>query len=166
MEAQIILPTTSLQSTLGRGPHHTSCPHQNASSFPNAGAVNEASESNPLRMLRSGAFPIVRPKGKIIKGEKMIKDTSTAVPVTPSTNLLDDDSSHTKNDEERWRKDSTSSAASLRKDSTSSHSQAGEDNPIPLPPRDRSKPSFSNKPRHQRKHPLIIPGQSTYFYLF
>ena len=35
-----------------------------------------------------------------------------------------------------------------------------DDNPIPLPPRDRSKSlqPKSNLPRHQRKHPLIIPG--------
>lgn len=31
-------------------------------------------------------------------------------------------------------------------------------NPIPVPPRDR-KPQLTNKPRHQRKHPLIIPGE-------
>jgi hypothetical protein len=33
-----------------------------------------------------------------------------------------------------------------------------EGNPIPLPPRDRSRPLLPTKPRHQRKHPLIIPG--------
>ncbi|XP_064083592.1 activated Cdc42 kinase-like isoform X2 [Macrobrachium nipponense] len=32
-------------------------------------------------------------------------------------------------------------------------------NPLPLPPRDRTKQAGSlTKPRHQRKHPLIIPG--------
>ena len=40
------------------------------------------------------------------------------------------------------------------------------DNPIPLPPRDRTRPSLihHNKPRHQRKHPLIasaIPNTTT-----
>lgn len=33
-------------------------------------------------------------------------------------------------------------------------------NPVPLPPRDRSKPLATAKPRHQRKHPLIIPGNA------
>ncbi|XP_043679358.1 activated Cdc42 kinase-like [Vespula pensylvanica] len=35
-----------------------------------------------------------------------------------------------------------------------------DENPIPLPPRDRSKTlqPKSSLPRHQRKHPLIIPG--------
>jgi hypothetical protein len=36
--------------------------------------------------------------------------------------------------------------------------EAVEGNPIPLPPRDRSRPLPPTKPRHQRKHPLIIPG--------
>lgn len=38
-----------------------------------------------------------------------------------------------------------------------SHATA-EDNPIPLPPRDRTRPHISSKARHQRKHPLIIPA--------
>jgi len=36
------------------------------------------------------------------------------------------------------------------------HFFPGEGNPIPLPPRDRSRP-LAAKPRHQRKHPLIFP---------
>lgn len=36
----------------------------------------------------------------------------------------------------------------------------GEDNPIPLPPRDRNKALLAAKPRHTRKHPLIIPPTS------
>lgn len=41
------------------------------------------------------------------------------------------------------------------------HQRHGSDeNPIPLPPRDRSKTlqPKSSLTRHQRKHPLIIPG--------
>lgn len=37
---------------------------------------------------------------------------------------------------------------------------AQDDNPIPLPPRDRNKPLLASKPRHTRKHPLIIPASS------
>lgn len=33
----------------------------------------------------------------------------------------------------------------------------GDDNPLPLPPRDRTRPTVPTKPRHQRKHPLIYP---------
>lgn len=32
-----------------------------------------------------------------------------------------------------------------------------DENPIPLPPRDRNKTLLTAKPRHTRKHPLIIP---------
>ncbi|KAL1494662.1 hypothetical protein ABEB36_010228 [Hypothenemus hampei] len=35
-----------------------------------------------------------------------------------------------------------------------------EENPIPLPPRDRNKTLLAAKPRHTRKHPLIIPPLS------
>ncbi|XP_030761391.1 activated Cdc42 kinase-like isoform X2 [Sitophilus oryzae] len=35
-----------------------------------------------------------------------------------------------------------------------------EENPIPLPPRDRNKTLLTAKPRHTRKHPLIIPPTS------
>ena len=38
-------------------------------------------------------------------------------------------------------------------------SEVDGDNPLPLPPRDRTRPSNQhNKPRHQRKHPLIVPS--------
>ncbi|KAK6625965.1 hypothetical protein RUM43_006264 [Polyplax serrata] len=163
MEAQIILPPSSLQSSLTRGGHNSSCFRQPAPAVTVPSClgqfdVPDASESSPLRMLRTGAFPMVRPKGKVSRVEKPVKVPSAAtLQVNSSSNHTEEESSQM-NDEERWRKDSTSSATSLRKDSTSSHSQLGEeDNPIPLPPRDRSKPSVSNKPRHQRKHPLIIP---------
>lgn len=33
----------------------------------------------------------------------------------------------------------------------------GDNNPLPLPPRDRTRPTVPTKPRHQRKHPLIYP---------
>lgn len=38
----------------------------------------------------------------------------------------------------------------------------GGNNPLPLPPRDRSRPAaVASKPRHQRKHPLILPSNLT-----
>ncbi|XP_046397309.1 activated Cdc42 kinase-like isoform X2 [Ischnura elegans] len=33
-----------------------------------------------------------------------------------------------------------------------------EGNPIPLPPRDRTRKRSSDQPRHQRRHPLVFPG--------
>lgn len=45
--------------------------------------------------------------------------------------------------------------------STTAREFAREDeNPIPLPPRNRSKTTLVQKPRHVRKHPLIIPPSS------
>lgn len=36
-----------------------------------------------------------------------------------------------------------------------------EENPIPLPPRDRNKVLLAIKPRHTRKHPLILPASTS-----
>ncbi|CAL4065830.1 unnamed protein product, partial [Meganyctiphanes norvegica] len=54
---------------------------------------------------------------------------------------------------------SCSTPDSVSTDGGGSH----EFNPLPLPPRDRTRntPSLTTKPRHQRKHPLIIPGGVT-----
>ena len=38
-----------------------------------------------------------------------------------------------------------------------SHDSVDANNPLPLPPRDRTRPIVPTKPRHQRKHPLILP---------
>lgn len=165
MEAQTILPGL----TITRINHHQPYSRQPPPSLTTFGhpQPNQAdnSEANPLRMLRSGAFPIVRPKGRMMKTvEKPLRvpPPPKAPPPVP-VNQMDDDSSQV-SEEERWRKDSTASQSSTRKDSvTSNYSQASEDenlSPLPrLPPRDRSKTSVSNKPRHQRKHPLVIPGK-------
>ncbi|KAL3281587.1 hypothetical protein HHI36_004794 [Cryptolaemus montrouzieri] len=42
----------------------------------------------------------------------------------------------------------------------SDHQFSKEENPIPLPPRDKNKQLLTAKPRHTRKHPLIIPPTS------
>lgn len=39
-------------------------------------------------------------------------------------------------------------------------STSKEENPLPLPPRDKNKTLLTAKPRHTRKHPLIIPPSS------
>lgn len=40
------------------------------------------------------------------------------------------------------------------------NSASKEENPLPLPPRDKNKTLLTAKPRHTRKHPLIIPPSS------
>ncbi|XP_076377571.1 activated Cdc42 kinase-like isoform X5 [Megalopta genalis] len=134
-------------------------------------SIDTASDTNPLRMLRSGV-PIVRPR---IRGNKhatlahtgshqedLSRDTfhfdayhsgsktlpkirapplPHAPPPLPQTRHL-----------ERHH-------SALEIENNQNQNNVDE-NPIPLPPRDRSKTlqPKSSLPRHQRKHPLIIPG--------
>ncbi|KAJ9589855.1 hypothetical protein L9F63_017010 [Diploptera punctata] len=121
-------------------------------------------DTNPLRMLRSGAFPVVRPK---VRGNKHVSGTqqesrslprlrvppppssapppipriSPTVVSNPITELTEDVAKVNVNTSDR-----------------SDDEEVQDENPIPLPPRDRSRPMPPTKPRHQRKHPLIIPG--------
>ncbi|XP_069700490.1 activated Cdc42 kinase-like isoform X2 [Periplaneta americana] len=186
-------------------------------------------DTNPLRMLRSGAFPVVRPR---VRGNKhngnqpqqhsstlqhqhsdaqpatnsssrslprirVPPPPSTAPPPIPSTapgsfisapiplsrNLsakvassdtatVEDGRTNTgqspstttpKNHQNATRESSVSSDVSEDNgingvDNGEDEGETVEGNPIPLPPRDRSRPLPPTKPRHQRKHPLIIPG--------
>lgn len=134
-------------------------------------SIDTAPDTNPLRMLRSGV-PIVRPR---IRGNKhailahtgshqedLSRDTfhfdtyhsgsktlpkirapplPHAPPPLPQTRHL-----------ERHH-------SALEIENNQNQNNVDE-NPIPLPPRDRSKTlqPKSSLPRHQRKHPLIIPG--------
>lgn len=128
-------------------------------------------DTNPLRMLRSG-LPIVRPRIRGNKhatlthpmssedassehifhiemhhsGAKTLPKVRASPPLhaslsLPQSRILD-------------RHHST-----LEIENNQNQSNVDE-NPIPLPPRDRSKTlqPKSSLPRHQRKHPLIIPG--------
>lgn len=127
-------------------------------------------DTNPLRMLRSG-LPIVRPR---IRGNKhaalthpMSEDTSsehvfhvemhhsgakTLPKIRASPPLHTTLSLPQSRILERHH-------SSLEIENNQNQSNVDE-NPIPLPPRDRSKTlqPKSSLPRHQRKHPLIIPG--------
>ncbi|XP_063223749.1 activated Cdc42 kinase-like isoform X2 [Bacillus rossius redtenbacheri] len=129
-----------------------------------------AQDTNPLRMLRSGAFPMVRPR---VRGNKFqqpdgpvatsrslprvrVPPPSLSIPPEASfprsrsnTHPADAGDNHRRSSESECSEDSSSADQEERGDSS---------NPIPLPPRDRSKPLPPVKTRHQRKHPLIIPG--------
>ncbi|KAI4498987.1 hypothetical protein M0802_005853 [Mischocyttarus mexicanus] len=136
-------------------------------------AIESAQDTNPLRMLRSG-LPVVRPR---VRGNKHAtlghsishsEETNSEhgfqfmdmhhggaktlpkirapppphlPPPVPQTRSL-----------ERHH-------SALEIENNQNQSNVDE-NPIPLPPRDRSKTlqPKSSLPRHQRKHPLIIPG--------
>ena len=186
-------------------------------------------DTNPLRMLRSGAFPVVRPR---VRGNKhnngnqphqcapplqhqyneslpsastssrgvprlrVPPPPSAAPPLLPtetpgsfitaplpvlrnlSTKVPNAGTKHCGNFEEACKGNSVhlSSTTDTTNQNTTRESSASsevsedigvtyvdevegvEGNPIPLPPRDRSRPLPPTKPRHQRKHPLIIPG--------
>jgi len=186
-------------------------------------------DTNPLRMLRSGAFPVVRPR---VRGNKhnsgnqphqctpplqhqyseslpsattssrsvprlrVPPPPSAAPPLLPTetpgpfiaaplpvlrnlcTKVPNADTKHCANFEEACKGNGChpSSTTDTTNQNTTQESSASfeisedigvtyadevegvEGNPIPLPPRDRSRPLPPTKPRHQRKHPLIIPG--------
>lgn len=136
--------------------------------------IESAQDTNPLRMLRSG-LPMVRPRVRgnrhatlghtVSHGEESTASDHgsftfelhhsgaktlpklrappppNAPPPVPTTRNL-----------ERHN-----SALGIENNQNQNNV---DENPIPLPPRDRSKTlqPKSSLPRHQRKHPLIIPG--------
>lgn len=136
--------------------------------------MESAGDTNPLRMLRSG-LPIVRPR---IRGNK---HATLGHPVAQSQS---EDASHEHGFHFEMHHSGARTLPKVRAPppphappplpqsrSLERHHSAQEiennqnqnnvdENPIPLPPRDRSKPlqAKSSLPRHQRKHPLIIPG--------
>ncbi|XP_015114732.1 activated Cdc42 kinase-like isoform X2 [Diachasma alloeum] len=132
--------------------------------------LENTTDTNPLRMLRSG-LPMVRSK------LRTSRQSSFSSSLSPSEEIVDSnfscDFNHvgsttlpkirtplppnvplmgTSRSLERH-----SSAIGI--ENNQNHNNVDE-NPIPLPPRDRSKTlqPKSSLPRHQRKHPLIIPG--------
>ncbi|XP_055631758.1 activated Cdc42 kinase-like isoform X5 [Toxorhynchites rutilus septentrionalis] len=103
-------------------------------------------ESNPLRMLRSKNFPVVRPRLKIQTQSNADEH---------SVSLEDKDGpcespSYLTNPEYTYN--NATAGGDADQDTTLPA------NPIPLPPRDRNKVIAANPKRHVRKHPLIIPA--------
>ncbi|XP_062709869.1 activated Cdc42 kinase-like isoform X2 [Aedes albopictus] len=114
---------------------------------PCSGDNNQGDESNPLRMLRSKNFPVIRPRLKI----------QTQNSVEEHLVSLDDKDgpcespSYLTNPEYTYN-NAAAGGVDVEQDSSTSS------NPIPLPPRDRNKVIAANPKRHVRKHPLIIPA--------
>ena len=132
--------------------------------------IESTSDTNPLRMLRSG-LPIVRPR---IRGNKHA--TLAHSGSHPDNNVRENSLQfelHHSGAKTLPKRTLPPSQAPPPIPQVSNferhHSMEIENNqnqnnvdgnPIPLPPRDRSKAlqPKSSLPRHQRKHPLIIPG--------
>uniref|UniRef100_W4VRT2 non-specific protein-tyrosine kinase n=1 Tax=Corethrella appendiculata TaxID=1370023 RepID=W4VRT2_9DIPT len=112
-------------------------------------------ESNPLRILRNKNFPIVKPSRLKLVTHSFDEQNNKNLPLFDNNNI-DKDSfcespSYLTNPEYTY-KDQTSSTSSL--------TSTSDNNPIPLPPRDRNKIIPANPKRHVRKHPLIIPASN------
>ncbi|XP_049843727.1 activated Cdc42 kinase-like isoform X10 [Schistocerca gregaria] len=110
-----------------------------------ATAVSSDAGSNPLRLLRSGPLPVAvrRPRGAQQLQPLPAPRALGAPPPPPVQGRPRSRELQTGSEDEGPSPSPTSSDGA---------------NPIPLPPRDRSRPPAPSKPRHQRKHPLIIPG--------
>jgi len=133
--------------------------------------LESTGDTNPLRMLRSG-LSIVRPR---IRGNK---HATLGYPMSQSEDVSGEHGFHFEMHHSgamtlpKVRAPPSPHAIlslpqsrilerhhSMEIENNQNQSNIDE-NPIPLPPRDRSKTlqPKSSLPRHQRKHPLIIPG--------
>ncbi|XP_076545939.1 activated Cdc42 kinase-like isoform X7 [Osmia lignaria lignaria] len=134
-------------------------------------SIEAAPDTNPLRMLRSGV-PIVRPRIRGNKHATLGHTVSHQEDLSSETFHFDAYNSGSKTLPkirapppphappplpQTRHLERHHSAQEIENNQNQSNV---DENPIPLPPRDRSKTlqPKSSLPRHQRKHPLIIPG--------
>ncbi|XP_076397516.1 activated Cdc42 kinase-like isoform X9 [Megachile rotundata] len=134
-------------------------------------SIEAAPDTNPLRMLRSGV-PIVRPRIRGNKHATLGHMVSHQEDLSSETFHFDAYNSGSKTLPkirapppphappplpQSRHLERHHSAQEIENNQNQSNV---DENPIPLPPRDRSKTlqPKSSLPRHQRKHPLIIPG--------
>lgn len=119
-------------------------------------------DTNPLRMLRS--VPFVHPR---VRGNKHTATlpTNSAGPRHQISNVSGANTLPIRCTEGPNLTQSTGSVGSAIDDHDNEiHLDQNVNfngNSIPLPPRDRSKTLPAQKQRHQRKHPLIIPGNAS-----
>ncbi|KAJ8971631.1 hypothetical protein NQ317_015907 [Molorchus minor] len=106
--------------------------------------VTQLMVTNPLKILRSG--PIINTRNR----------SASVASTLPSK--LDNSTRNSIPDNLNGRHDfSTLPRPHNILHSNKPNPDHHEENPIPLPPRDRNKALLAAKPRHTRKHPLIIP---------
>ncbi|XP_056634677.1 activated Cdc42 kinase-like isoform X2 [Diorhabda sublineata] len=114
--------------------------------------VTQLMVTNPLRILRSG-HPVINTR---------TRSSSLASTLPPKMGRTVSSIPDNLNGQQEF------SHATLPRQTQPTHSAAPrskpvyqkDENPIPLPPRDKSKALLAAKPRHTRKHPLIIPPTS------
>lgn len=104
-----------------------------------------SSSSSPLKILRDKSFPIGKPRLKILPSVGSESVTST-------TFLLDHDG-------ENPCETPSYMASAVGNFTIPPETPKSEDNPLPLPPRDRNNAQLNVvQKRHVRKYPLIIPA--------
>lgn len=146
-EADLFVPTESISRS-------TTLPKR-ASMLKTGRIIITDIDSNPLRILRDKNYPIVRPRIRV-------NTSCEAPPEFPGIGDSDKDSacespSYLTNTEYTF----SERDVNIHRGDTQKYCGSKEIenlNPIPLPPRDRTKILLTNVKRHVRKHPLIIPA--------
>lgn len=144
-EADLFVPTESMSRS-------TTLPKRN--SLGKCGRIMVTDlDSSPLRILRDKNYPIVRPRIRV--------NTSCEAP--PEFPGIGDSDSACESPSYLTNTEYTFSErdVNIHRGDTQKYCGSKEIenlNPIPLPPRDRTKILLTNVKRHVRKHPLIIPA--------
>ncbi|CRK95965.1 CLUMA_CG009407, isoform C [Clunio marinus] len=118
----------------------------------NKGGDSEPSTSSPLKILRDKSFPIGKPRLKILPsvGSESVNST---------TFLLDHDCENPCETPSYMANAAGNFNLNIETSETpKAEIKPIEDNPLPLPPRDRKLQLNVAQKRHVRKYPLIIPA--------
>lgn len=115
--------------------------------------ASTSSSSSPLKMLRDKSFPIGKPRLKMLP-------SVGSESVNSATFLLDHDCENPCETPSYMANAAGNFTLSLETNQPpiATEVKPSDDNPLPLPPRDRSFPTNVAPKRHVRKYPLIIPA--------
>ncbi|CAH1969058.1 unnamed protein product [Acanthoscelides obtectus] len=113
--------------------------------------VTQLMVTNPLRILRSG-LPVINSR---------TRSASVASTLPPKVkNSVRNSVPENLHNRQEFLHATLPRPTSISQQSSTTPSDHKDENPIPLPPRDKSKALLTAKPRHTRKYPLIIPHSS------
>lgn len=134
--------TKSIELTLPRekAPRPSTLPYRASLSVsPNEKQSPQDSDVNPLKKLRDKNFGFI--KSSRTKSVQIVTNEN----IPPECNIENQD-------------DCNINLVSELDSKNTDNKDIDSLNPIPLPPRDKSKVTITKPKRHVRKHPLIIPG--------
>jgi hypothetical protein len=110
-----------------------------------------STSSSPLKILRDKSFPIGKPRLKMLP--------STSESVNSTTFLLDQDCENPCETPSYMANAEGNFPMTLEANEPRAEEKSIDNNPLPLPPRDRSSMQLNvTQKRHVRKYPLIIPA--------